>query len=126
MIEPIVIKVTDKVPELISAPYEIVCDNSDYSVVWQLDEEWALLESRTMIVRYRDGTHDKVLFTGNTCYLPAIPVDGHFYVGLFAGDIHTTKRCSSSPSAPHKRTAARNATPRPTATPRPSRRWTAS
>lgn len=91
MIEPIVIKVTDKVPKLFSAPYEIVCDNSDYSVVWQLDEEWAQFESRTMIVRYRDGTHDKVLFKGNTCNLPAIPVDGHFYVGLFAGDIHTTK-----------------------------------
>lgn len=91
MIEPIVIKVVDKGPELVSAPDEIVCDNSDYTVVWQLDEEWAQFESRTMIVRYKDSTHEKVLFKGNSCKLPAIPVVGYFYVGLFAGNVYTTK-----------------------------------
>ena len=32
-----------------------------------------------------------MLFTGNTCALPAIPVNDWFHVGLFAGDIHTTR-----------------------------------
>lgn len=91
MIEPIVIKVTDKVPELISGPPCVVCDNSDYTVVWQLDEEWAQFESRTMQVNYKDGTYERVLFTGNSCTLPAIPVPGPVHVGLFAGDIHTTR-----------------------------------
>lgn len=92
MIEPIVIKVTDKVPELVSKPKEgITCANSDYTVVWQLDEEWAQLESRTMQVNYKDGTYERVLFTGDSCALPAIPVKDWFYVGLFAGDIHTTR-----------------------------------
>lgn len=92
MIEPIVIKVTDKVPELVSKPTEgITCANSDYTVVWQLDEEWAQFESRTMQVNYKDGTYERVLFTGDTCALPAIPVKDWFYIGLFAGDIHTTR-----------------------------------
>lgn len=91
MIEPIVIKVTDKVPELVSGPDYVVCDNSDYTVVWQLDEEWAQLEHRTMQVNYKDGTYERVLFTGDACALPAIPVPGPVHVGLFAGDIHTTR-----------------------------------
>lgn len=91
MIEPIVIKVTDKVPELVSGPDYVVCDNSDYTVVWQLDEEWAQFEHRTMQVNYKDGTYERVLFTGDTCALPAIPVPGPVHVGLFAGDIRTTR-----------------------------------
>lgn len=90
MIEPIVIKVVDKVPIVVSGPQYVVCDNSDYTVVWQLDEEWAQFESRTMQVNYKDGTYERVLFTGNSCTLPAIPVPGPVHVGLFAGDIHTT------------------------------------
>lgn len=91
MIEPIVIKVVDKVPIVVSGPQYVVCDNSDYTVVWQLDEEWAQFESRTMQVNYKDGTYERVLFTGDTCALPAIPVPGPVHVGLFAGDIHTTR-----------------------------------
>lgn len=91
MIEPIVIKVTDKVPEIISGPEYAVCDNSDYIVVWQLDEEWAQFEHRTMQVNYKDGTYERVLFTGDSCTLTAIPVPGPVHVGLFAGDIHTTR-----------------------------------
>lgn len=91
MIEPIVIKVVDKVPIVASGPQYVVCDNSDYTVVWQLDEEWAQLEHRTMQVNYKNGTYERVLFTGDTCTLPAIPVSGPVHVGLFAGDIHTTR-----------------------------------
>lgn len=91
MIEPIVIKVVDKVPIVVSGPQYVVCDNSDYTVVWQLDEEWAQFEHRTMQVNYKDGTYERVLFTGSSCTLPAIPVSGPVHVGLFAGDIHTTR-----------------------------------
>lgn len=92
MSNEVVIKVADKVPELVSMPPRgITCDNSDYTVVWQLDEEWAQFEHRTMQVNYSDGTYERVLFTGDSCALPAIPVKDWFYVGLFAGDIHTTR-----------------------------------
>ncbi len=91
MIEPIVIKVVDKVPIVVSGPQYVVCNNSDYTVVWQLDEEWAQFEHRTMQVNYKDGTFERVLFTGDSCTLPAISVPGPVHVGLFAGDIHTTR-----------------------------------
>lgn len=92
MSNEVVIKVADKVPELVSMPPRgITCDNSDYTVVWQLDEEWAQFEHRTMQVNYSDGTYERVLFTGDSCALPAIPVKDWFYVGLFAGDIRTTR-----------------------------------
>lgn len=92
MSNEVVIKVADKVPELVSMPPRgITCDNSDYTVVWQLDEEWAQFEHRTMQVNYSDGTYERALFTGDSCALPAIPVKDWFYVGLFAGDIHTTR-----------------------------------
>ena len=92
MSNSVVIKVADKVPELVSMPPRgITCDNSDYTVVWQLDKEWAQFEHRTMQVNYSDGTYERVLFTGDSCALPAIPVKDWFYVGLFAGDIHTTR-----------------------------------
>ena len=92
MSNEVVIKVADKVPELVSMPPRgITCDNSDYTVVWQLDEEWAQFEHRTMQVNYSDGTYERVLFTGDSCALPAIPVKDWFYVGLFAGDIHATR-----------------------------------
>ena len=92
MSNEVVIKVADKVPELVSMPPRgITCDNSDYTVVWQLDKEWAQFEHRTMQVNYSDGTYERVLFTGDSCALPAIPVKDWFYVGLFAGDIHTTR-----------------------------------
>lgn len=92
MSNSVVIKVADKVPELVSMPPRgITCDNSDYTVVWQLDEEWAQFEHRTMQVNYKDGTYERVLFTGDTCALPTIPLKDWFYVGLFAGDIHTTR-----------------------------------
>lgn len=91
MIKPIVIKVVDKVPIVVSGPDYVVCNNSDYTVVWQLDEEWAQFEHRTMQVNYKDGTYERVLFTGDSCALPALPVPGPVHVGLFAGDIHTTR-----------------------------------
>lgn len=92
MSNKVVIKVADKVPELVSMPPRgITCDNSDYTVVWQLDEEWAQFKHRTMQVNYSDGTYERVLFTGDSCALPAISSKDWFYVGLFAGDIHTTR-----------------------------------
>ena len=92
MSNEVVIKVADKVPELVSMPPRgITCDNSDYTVVWQLDKEWAQFDHRTMQVNYSDGTYERVLFTGDSCALPAIPVKDWFYVGLFAGDIRTTR-----------------------------------
>ena len=36
----------------------IICGNSDYTVVWDLDAEWAAYDTKTMRVNQADGTSD--------------------------------------------------------------------
>lgn len=94
MIEPTIIRVVDKAPQIVAGPSFFVCDNSNYPVQWVLDEEWTEYEHRTMRVNYADGSYDDVVFTGNECYLPSVPVAGRIEIGLYAGDIHTTRTLS--------------------------------
>lgn len=91
MTRSFVIRVVDKEPTVISGPQYVVCNNSDYLVTWELDEEWASYEHRTMQVNYSDGTYERVLFTGSSCALPPVSVSGQIKIGLYAADIHTTR-----------------------------------
>lgn len=69
----------------------IVCGNSDYTVLWDLDEEWASFDTKTMRVQLPDGTHQDVVFTGNSARLPVQNTAGWVSIGLFAGDVHTSR-----------------------------------
>ena len=69
----------------------IICNNSDYTVAWDLDEEWTPYDTKTMRVNLADGTYQDVVFTGNTAALPVLTASGWVSVGLYAGDIHTTR-----------------------------------
>lgn len=69
----------------------IVCGNSDYTVLWDLDEEWASFDTKTMRVQLPDGTHQDVVFTGNSAGLPVQNTAGWVSIGLFAGDVHTSR-----------------------------------
>lgn len=69
----------------------IICNNSDYTVVWDLDEEWTPYDTKTMRVNLADGTYQDVVFTGNTATLPVLTASGWVSVGLHAGDIHTSR-----------------------------------
>lgn len=69
----------------------IICNNSDYTVVWDLDEEWTPYDTKTMRVNLADGTYQDVVFTGNTATLPVLTASGWVSVGLYAGDIHTSR-----------------------------------
>lgn len=92
MPEPIMIRVVNKLPVRVSGEPVVVCDNSDYQVVWQLDEEWDALKTRSMRVSYEDGTYEPpVVFTGDRCDLPVLRMPGKVFLGVFAGDIHTTR-----------------------------------
>ena len=35
----------------------VICGNSDYTVVWDLDEEWTPYDTKTMRVKLADGTY---------------------------------------------------------------------
>lgn len=71
----------------------IVCGNSDYTVTFDLDAEWAAAPARTArFVYYRDGLslYQDVEFTGTTVSVPALYGIGYVLVGVYAGDLITT------------------------------------
>nr|DAW28640.1 MAG TPA: hypothetical protein [Caudoviricetes sp.] len=82
------IKVRDKCAE---GEGVIICNNSDYTVMWDLDEEWTPYDTKTMRVNLADGTYLDTVFTGNSATLPVLTASGWVSVGLYAGDIHTTR-----------------------------------
>ena len=82
------IKVRDKCAE---GEGIVICNNSDYTVVWDLDEEWTPYDTKTMRVNLADGTYQDVVFTGDNAALPVLSTPGWVSVGLYAGDLHTSR-----------------------------------
>ena len=75
----------------VSDTQSIVCDNSDYTVHWTLDDEWSAYDTKTMRTIYMDGTYTDTVFSGDTIELPVCTVPGVVQIGLFAGDIRTSR-----------------------------------
>lgn len=75
----------------VSDTQSIVCDNSDYMVHWTLDEEWSAYDTKTMRTIYMDGTFKDTVFGGDVIALPVCTVPGAVQIGLFAGDIRTSR-----------------------------------
>lgn len=69
---------------------ELVSNNSNYRVLWELDEEWTPYEVKTMRLTLPDGSYQDVLFRGLETELPPIPTEGWISLGLFAGDLHSS------------------------------------
>lgn len=82
------IKVRDKCAE---GEGVVICNNSDYTVAWDLDGEWTPCDTKTMRVNLTDGGYQDVVFTGNTAALPVLSTPGWVSVGLYAGDLHTSR-----------------------------------
>lgn len=68
----------------------IVCGNSDYTVHWDLDDEWAEYAEKTMLVVLDSGEAYSIQFTGTEAALPALPNTRRCVIGLMAGDVRTT------------------------------------
>ena len=68
----------------------IVCGNSDYTVHWDLDNEWAEYAEKTMLVGLDSGEAYSIQFTGTEAALPALPNTRRCVIGLMAGDVRTT------------------------------------
>lgn len=75
----------------VSDTQSIVCDNSDYTVHWTLDEEWSAYDTKTMRTIYMDGTYTDKVFGGDVTELPVCTVPGVVQIGLFAGDIRASR-----------------------------------
>ena len=67
----------------------IVCDNSDYTAVFDFDAEWDAYTTKTARFVY-GGRYTDVVFSGNECPVPVIQDTRAVTVGVFAGDLHTT------------------------------------
>lgn len=75
----------------VSDTQSIVCDNSDYTVHWTLDEEWSAYDTKTMRTIYMDGTYEDTVFSGAEVELPVCTVPGAVQIGLFAGNIRASR-----------------------------------
>lgn len=69
---------------------KIVCDNSDYIVNFNLDQEWDNFSTKTMRVRYSNNEYTDYVFNGTSCKLPVITDKSAIEIGLYAGNLHTT------------------------------------
>lgn len=71
----------------------IVCGNSDYTVTFQLDNEWSLTGPKTarfVYVKQGEVMHEDRVFEGNTVAVPVLSDVAFVNVGVFAGDLCTT------------------------------------
>ena len=82
------IKVRNKIAK--GGDERVVCGNSDYLVRFDLDEEWAEHQAKTMRVGYTDGTYTDVVFSGEVAALPVLRNRERVFVGLYAGNIRTS------------------------------------
>lgn len=87
----ITIKVRNKRTEVVGAPV-IVCGNSDYTISWDLDEEWSNLSEKVAHFEfYTKGVleYTNVKFSGTSAKVPVFYDITEVAVVLYAGDIHT-------------------------------------
>lgn len=85
-----IINITVKGKVASSDTKAIVNGNSDYAVNWVLDGEWADYDTKTMRVRFFDGSVINSIFSGTSCSLPVITGTCMIEIGLFAGDLITS------------------------------------
>ena len=83
----IVIAVKNKVAK--GCRKSIVCDNSDYVMKFEFDEEWADFTTKTARFIWNNQYRD-VVFDGDRCAVPVITSASYFSVGVFAGELKTT------------------------------------
>ena len=66
-----------------------ICDNSDYVINFDFDDEWDAYDTKTARFAY-GGQYTDIVFAGNRCNVPVITNTYAFHIGIFAGDLHTT------------------------------------
>lgn len=107
----IAIKVRNKRTEVVGTPM-IVCGNSDYTIEFDLDDEWSNYSSKVAHFEFWSNgilEYTNVKFTGTTAQVPVFYDIDYVSIVLYAGDIHT-----GEPSRiPCIRTVSRAASNRP-------------
>lgn len=66
-----------------------VCDNTDYTIKFDFDEEWSAESVKTARFIYNDQFQE-VVFEGDTCAAPAVTDTIVLAIGVYAGNLRTT------------------------------------
>lgn len=83
------IKIANKIATLENADAKIICNNNDYIVQFDFDEEWDEYSEKT--ARFNFGKYSQdVIFSGTECKIPTIPEESTLEIGVFAGDLRST------------------------------------
>lgn len=82
------IVVRDKIAVVIDET-TYICGNSDFAINFDFDAEWDKFDAKTARFSY-EGKYQDVVFTGTECPVPIISNTHKIYVGVFAGNLHTT------------------------------------
>ncbi|MBP0976390.1 MAG: hypothetical protein J6P20_10025 [Oscillospiraceae bacterium] len=106
----IIVSVREKIAQVQGSP-EIVCGNSDYTVTFDLDSEWAPYDAKTAQFKFFENGVPRcyeVAFTGDSAPVPAVYDTGELLIGVYAGDIRTSTParvpclpCISDGTVPH-------------------------
>lgn len=83
------VNVSNKIARLADKNTVAVCENSDYVIHFNFDEEWAKFETKTARFKW-GGKYTDVVFTGNECAMPIVNNVYSVKIGVYAGDLHTT------------------------------------
>ena len=86
------LRVRNKITEAEGKPV-IVCGNSDFTLYFDLDAEWAPFREKTVRFFWYDNRrgrplHTDVLFAGNAVTVPVLRDTNEVTVGLYAGGLH--------------------------------------
>lgn len=85
----IYVKITEKIACLVDPEQFLVCDNSDYEVVFDFDSDWEGINAKTAIFVYGDTTVYQP-FNGNKCEGVPIVDSTLCAIGVFADNIKTS------------------------------------
>ena len=71
----------------------IVCGNTDYQIKFAFDEEWDSFTAKTAVFIWRQGGQLQTCeapFNGDTVSVPMLQKTFKVFVGVYAGELHTT------------------------------------
>ncbi len=89
----ITLAVRNKVPVQVSGTRHLVCDNADYMLTLDLDEDWDAYETKTVLFVLPGGAGTiPVLTEEDTCRIPVIQKPGTMRIGVTAGEELRTSR----------------------------------
>lgn len=83
------VNVSNKIAKLKDRSIVGVCDNSDYVIHFNFDDEWNTYATKTARFKWSDEYTD-VVFDGTDCPMPIINDTLRVEIGVYAGELRTT------------------------------------